>query len=126
MAMAKSLVAVVMAMATIALCASSVAAETGEATFYTPPYVPSACYGFVDKGVMIAAASPAVYASGAACGRQYTVTCTGPASACRGASVVVTVVDLCPGCTGTSLDLSQEAFAIIADPNAGRINIEFH
>ncbi|WOL15197.1 EG45-like domain containing protein [Canna indica] len=130
MVMAKSSV-VVMAMAMIALNALSVVAITGEATFYTPPYVPSACFGFQDMGVMIAAASPALYANGAACGRRYSVTCTGgtnsvPMPCKTGTSVVVTIVDLCPGCTGTSLDLSQEAFAIIANPDAGRVKIEFN
>lgn len=78
---------------------------------------------------MIAAASDAIWDNRAACGRNYRVTCTGPTNQgvpqpCRG-SVVVKVVDYCPpGCAGT-IDLSQEAFAIIADPNAGKVNIEY-
>ncbi|KAL3535295.1 hypothetical protein ACH5RR_003756 [Cinchona calisaya] len=104
-------------------------AATGTATFYTPPYVPSSCFGFQDNGVMIAAASDAIWDNRAACGRNYRVTCTGPTNQgvpqpCRG-SVEVKIVDYCPpGCAGT-IDLSQEAFAIIADPNAGKVNIEF-
>ncbi|PON83071.1 RlpA-like double-psi beta-barrel domain containing protein [Trema orientale] len=47
------------------------AQETGIATFYTPPYQPSSCYGFKDQGVMIAAASDAIYNNGAACGKMY-------------------------------------------------------
>lgn len=90
----------------------------------------SACYGNEDEGVMIAAASDAIWDNGAACGRRYSVTCTGPTNQgvpqpCKGTSVVVTVVDYCPaGCQGT-IDLSQEAFSIIADPDAGKINIDF-
>ncbi|KAI6690540.1 hypothetical protein NL676_027368 [Syzygium grande] len=44
----------------------------------------------------------------------------------RSEVVVVKVVDLCPpnSCQGT-IDLSQEAFASIADPNAGDINIQY-
>ncbi|KAL3535301.1 hypothetical protein ACH5RR_003762 [Cinchona calisaya] len=105
-------------------------AATGTATFYTPPYIPSSCFGFQDNGVMIAAASDAIWNNRAACGRNYRVTCTGPTNQgvprpCR-ASVVVKIVDYCPpGCAGT-IDLSQEAFAIIADPNAGKVNIEYH
>ena len=40
--------------------------------------------------------------------------------------VVVTIINYCPppGCQGT-LDLSQEAFGIIADPEEGKINIDF-
>ncbi|XP_038696773.1 EG45-like domain containing protein [Tripterygium wilfordii] len=109
---------------------SVASAETGTATFYTV-YVPSACYGYEDQGVMIAAASPSIYNNGAACGRMYNVRCTGPTNQgvpqpCRGNGVTVKVVDLCPGCQGLSLDLSQEAFSQIADPDAGRIQIEFN
>ena len=89
----------------------------------------SACYGFEDRGTMIAAASPALYANGAACGRRYSVACTSGTNAvpnpCRNGRVTVTVVDLCPGCPANGLDLSQEAFSIIADPAAGRINIDY-
>ncbi|XP_006845496.2 EG45-like domain containing protein [Amborella trichopoda] len=110
--------------------ASHAAAATGTATFYTPPYVPSSCFGFQDNGVMIAAASDAIWDNRAACGRNYRVRCTGGTNQgvpepCRGDSVVVRVVDYCPpGCRST-IDLSQEAFSQIADPNAGVINIEY-
>ncbi|KAK9210761.1 hypothetical protein WN943_000134 [Citrus x changshan-huyou] len=46
----------------------------GTATYYTPPYIPSACYGFADQGVMIAAASEAIWNGGGACGQYYQVT----------------------------------------------------
>ncbi|KAL7257581.1 hypothetical protein ACSBR1_003817 [Camellia fascicularis] len=78
---------------------------------------------------MIAAASDAIEGK-ATCGRNYKVTCTGPTNQgvphpCTGKSVVVTIVDYCPpGCRGT-IDLSQDAFAIIADRNAGKVNIEY-
>lgn len=77
---------------------------------------------------MIAAASDAIWDNRAACGRNYRVTCTGGTNAvpnpCRG-SVVVKVVDYCPpGCRGT-IDLSQEAFAIMGNPDAGVVNIEY-
>ncbi|XP_038712228.1 EG45-like domain containing protein [Tripterygium wilfordii] len=109
---------------------SMASAGPGIATFYTE-YVPSACYGFEDQGVMIAAASPKIYNDGAACGRMYNVRCTGPTNQgipqpCRGNGFTVKVVDLCPGCQGSALDLSQEAFSQIADPDAGRIHIEFN
>ncbi|KAK1322733.1 EG45-like domain containing protein [Acorus calamus] len=121
---------ILLAAVTLLGLASLAAADTGTATFYTPPYVPSSCYGYQDKGVMIAAASDVIWNNRAACGRRYSVTCTGRTNLgvlqpCRG-SVVVTIVDYCPaGCAGT-IDLSQEAFAIIADPNAGKVQIEYH
>ncbi|KAJ6812371.1 putative EG45-like domain containing protein [Iris pallida] len=91
----------------------------------------SACDGFTDDGTMIAAASEAIWDNGGACGRVYSVTCTGATNAgvsqpCRGGSVSVRIVDRCPPpyCRGT-IDLSQEAFEIIADPDAGKILITY-
>ncbi|CAK7344682.1 unnamed protein product [Dovyalis caffra] len=109
---------------------SVASAIAGTATYYNV-YVPSACYGFQDQGVMIAAASDALYDNGAACGRMYRVTCTGATNQgvpqpCKGGSVTVKIVDRCPSpaCRAT-IDLSQEAFSQIADINAGKINIDY-
>ncbi|KAL7237548.1 hypothetical protein ACSBR2_003783 [Camellia fascicularis] len=69
---------VVMMMVGMVICLATVAhAAQGTATYYGPPYLPSACYGNQDKGVMIAAASDAIGGK-ATCGRNYKVTCTGP------------------------------------------------
>ncbi|KAF5813138.1 putative rlpA-like protein, double-psi beta-barrel [Helianthus annuus] len=111
-------------------CLTSIAhAIAGQATFYTPPYVPSACFGNGDRGVMIAAANIGLFANRTACGTRYRVTCTGTTSTvlqpCTGNSVDVTIVDVCVSCAQNQLDLSQEAFAVIANPDAGRINIEY-
>ncbi|XAR51220.1 hypothetical protein NMG60_11005782 [Bertholletia excelsa] len=121
----------VVVVAATAGCLAAVAnAAEGTATFYTPPYVPSSCNGYQNNGVMIAAASDAIWGNRAACGRRYRVSCIGATNQgvpqpCRGQSVVVTIVDYCPpGCQGT-IDLSQEAFSQIADPNAGKIRIEY-
>ena len=80
---------------------------------------------------MIAAASDAFYNDGEACGQMYQVTCLsgtnlGTPMPCLGGSVVVKIVDHCPpeSCRAT-IDLSQEAFASIADPASGVINISF-
>ncbi|KAL0453800.1 UNVERIFIED_CONTAM: EG45-like domain containing protein [Sesamum latifolium] len=105
-------------------------AIAGTATYYTV-YVPSACYGFQDQGTMIAAANSALYNNGAACGRRYRVRCTGPTNQgipqpCRNGEITVKIVDRCPGCGANQLDLSQQAFSSIADPNAGRIRIEYN
>ncbi|XP_012831268.1 PREDICTED: EG45-like domain containing protein [Erythranthe guttata] len=80
---------------------------------------------------MIAAANPSLYNNGAACGTSYRVRCTGRTNAgvlapCRNGEITVRIVDLCPGCGVDQLDLSQEAFSMIADPNAGRILIEYN
>ncbi|KAG1330804.1 putative EG45-like domain containing protein 1 [Cocos nucifera] len=78
---------------------------------------------------MIAAASDAIYANGAACGRRYSVRCTGATNPvphpCTGSGgVVVTIVDHCAGCQAT-LDLSYQVFAAIANPIAGKIKIDY-
>ncbi|XP_062165392.1 EG45-like domain containing protein [Alnus glutinosa] len=118
-------------MVSMAICLTSVVnAAQGTATFYTPPYVPSSCYGYQNDGVMIAAASDAIWGNRAACGRRYRVKCIGATNQgvpqpCKGTNVVVKIVDYCPpGCRGT-IDLSQEAFSMIANPDAGKINIEY-
>jgi len=82
-------------------------------------------------GTMIAAASEVFWNGGAACGDRYVVSCTGATNAgvphpCTGRTVTVQIVDLCtsPACQGT-IDVSQEAFAIIANPDAGKVQIEY-
>ncbi|KAK6156675.1 hypothetical protein DH2020_010923 [Rehmannia glutinosa] len=121
----------VLILALVASCLISMStAIPGQATFYTT-YVPSSCYGFQDQGTMIAAASPAIFNNRAACGRRYRIRCTGPTNQgvlqpCRNGEIIVRVVDLCPGCQANQFDLSQEAFSMIADPNAGRILIEYN
>ncbi|RLN35095.1 EG45-like domain containing protein [Panicum miliaceum] len=131
MAMPKAAASVALAMAVgLVAMVSLVAGTPGLATFYTPSYLPSACYGYQEQGVMIAAASEAFWNGGEACGHQYVVSCTGATNEgvphpCTGRSVTVKIVDLCPaGCRGT-IDLSQEAFAVIADPNAGKVHVEY-
>ncbi|XP_062165147.1 EG45-like domain containing protein [Alnus glutinosa] len=121
-----------MMVVSMVICLTSVAyAAEGTATFYTPPYVPSSCYGYQNDGVMIAAASDVIWGNRAACGRSYRVKCTGATNLgvpqpCKGTSVVVKIVDYCPpGCQGT-IDLSQEAFSMIVNPDAGKIKIEYN
>ncbi|KAI3710587.1 hypothetical protein L2E82_40371 [Cichorium intybus] len=106
--------------------------DTGIGTINDPPYLPSACYGFVDKGVMIAAANQDLYQGGAACGKYFEVTCTGgtnlgtPHPCTANPTVTIMITDLCPppGCKG-DLDLSHESFSAIADPAAGGIKISY-
>ncbi|KAL5804614.1 hypothetical protein ACOSQ3_031414 [Xanthoceras sorbifolium] len=90
----------------------------------------SACYEHQDKGVMIAAASGGLYNSGAACGQYYLVTCVSGTNAgdppCRdGGMAIVMITDFCPSASCETLSLSKEAFAAIADLDAGVINIAF-
>ncbi|CAI0438690.1 unnamed protein product [Linum tenue] len=93
----------------------------------------SACFGEKHEGVMTAAANEdALWHRGDACGKVYKVRCVGGtnqgvARPCKkGKTVTVKIIDLCPsnGCQAT-IDLSREAFAHIADPDEGIINIAF-
>ncbi|XP_042484637.1 EG45-like domain containing protein [Macadamia integrifolia] len=108
---------------------SAASAASGTATYYSRPYIPSACYGNQDNGVMIAGASDAIWDNKAACGRRYSVRCTGAANTrphpCRGGTITVEIVDYCANCNGT-INLSQDAFQMIADLQAGKIKIEYN
>lgn len=122
--------AILLAAAVLGCLVSASLADQGTATYYTV-YTPSACYGNQDEGTLIAAASDALWNGGAACGTMYTVTCVGgtnetPNPCNPGASVTVKIVDRCPspGCQAT-LDLSQQAFAIIGNLGAGKIVIDY-
>ncbi|KAK3221740.1 hypothetical protein Dsin_008765 [Dipteronia sinensis] len=65
-----------------------------------------------------------------ACGRKYRVRFIGGANKAphpchNGESVVVTVVDFCqPPCNGI-LNLSQDAFDVIVDRDAGKVRVEY-
>ncbi|XP_062172605.1 EG45-like domain containing protein [Alnus glutinosa] len=109
-------------------------ASKGTATFYNPPYVPSACYGYKDNGVNVAAVTNffRVDKRSFFCGSLIWVKCIGGTNLlapnpCTSSSVLVRVVDNCPTCQST-INLSKHAFSTIADPNAGKIKIlmKFH
>uniref|UniRef100_A0A0D9X939 Expansin-like EG45 domain-containing protein n=1 Tax=Leersia perrieri TaxID=77586 RepID=A0A0D9X939_9ORYZ len=130
MAMTKTS-SMLLVMALVLGTASLATAASGVATFYTQ-YTPSACYGNKNMGNMVAAANGRLYNNGAVCGRCYTVKCTGAASGggnpCTGASVTVKMVDNCAskdGCQST-IDLSKQAFAKIANLDAGIIRITYN
>jgi len=81
----------------------------------------SACYGNRDMGNMVAAASDSFW-NGAVCGRCYRVKCTGAAyggsgNPCKGGSS--------DGCQST-IDLSKQAFAKIANLDAGEVKVDFN
>ncbi|KAF7808535.1 EG45-like domain containing protein [Senna tora] len=97
------------------------------ATFYNPPYNPSACFGNSKiNGVMIAAAGSDLFKK-SVCGKKFSVKCVGKSHACKtNKPIVVTFVDMCPGCGGSNIDLSREAFGSIAHRSAGVIDVEIH
>ncbi|GLJ53216.1 hypothetical protein SUGI_1134150 [Cryptomeria japonica] len=96
--------------------------DKGMVSFYTD-FGPTACYGNdtsqIPEDNNVGRASDEIWDNGAACGRQYSVTCTGTDStpiSCKTGSIVVNIVDNCSvGCRGT-MDLAQNAFEAIAVP----------
>ncbi|KAA8522797.1 hypothetical protein F0562_009220 [Nyssa sinensis] len=112
--------------------ANPIVYKNGTATYYGPPYVPSACYGNQSKGVFVAKVSAALWKNRTACGDIYKVKCTGPTNPtvlqpCKpGTFVLVKVVDYCrpPSCNAT-FDLSRNAFNVIAFTSSREINIEY-
>ncbi|KAL8488754.1 hypothetical protein ACS0TY_024883 [Phlomoides rotata] len=89
----------------------------------------SSCNGSEDQGTMLATVNPSLFNNKAACGTFYKVRCTGSTStprACRNGEVRVKIVVLCPGCGPNQFDLSREAFSVIANPDAGRILIDYN
>ncbi|OAY31863.1 EG45-like domain containing protein [Manihot esculenta] len=125
------MVAMVSCLASVALAAQGIAVwypnKSGPGK---PPYTPSKCYGNQNNGAMIAGVSDALWNNGAACGRRYRVRCIGGANLAphpckQGTSVVVKVVDYCSrGCQG-EINLSRDAFAQIADPEAGIVKVQY-
>lgn len=89
----------------------------GEATYYDANGT-GACGFPASTDFMVAAINDEQY-SKANCGRCIAV--TGPLG-----TVVVRIVDKCPGCSFGDVDLSQTAFGRIAKLSAGRIDIKWH
>lgn len=90
---------------------------SGEATYYDADGT-GACGFAASNDFMVAAINDEQY-SKANCGKCVEV--TGP-----NGTVVVRIVDKCPGCDSGDLDLSQTAFSKIAKLSAGRVKITWH
>ncbi|OVA19117.1 Expansin/pollen allergen [Macleaya cordata] len=112
--------------------------DVGTAAQYSPPYLPSACYGNdvsqFPTNNLFASASEGIWDNGASCGRQYLVRCISASEqgiCVTGVTIPITIVDRevtsisLPSTSGTTMALSETAFALIADLSANEINIEF-
>ncbi|KAF7341367.1 Barwin-like endoglucanase [Mycena venus] len=86
------------------------------ATFFIPGGAFGACGKPIQNSDFAVALSSANYAGGAHCGQTLTVQF-------QGRSIVVTVADLCPGCAANGIDLTEGAFAALADPAVGVIQV---
>jgi hypothetical protein len=100
----------------------SVAARAGggprTATYYATRGMGNCSYPRPPADGLYVALSTPEYAKAARCGGYLEV--SGPDG-----SVVVKVVDRCPGCTAGHIDLSETAFARLAPLSAGRIGVTY-
>ncbi len=94
------------------------AVHTGEGTYYGATGAGNCGFDPSPQNLMVAALNHVDYAGSALCGAFIQV--SGPQG-----SVIVRIVDQCPGCPEGDVDLSQEAFAQIAQLSAGRVPISW-
>ncbi|CAH2051308.1 unnamed protein product [Thlaspi arvense] len=103
-------------------------AAQGRAVYYDPPYTRSACYGRQYE-TMVVGVRTNLWQGSRACGRRYRVRCLGATynypGACTGRTVVVKVVDFCREPCNGDLNLSRDAFRVIANTDAGNIRVEY-
>lgn len=94
--------------------------KAGVATFYDADGTGHCSFDKSPHDLDVTAVAMPEYNGSAACGACLVVTGS------KG-DVTVRVVDSCPGCrgTGVDLDLSMQAFAKIADPKQGRVDIRY-
>jgi expansin (peptidoglycan-binding protein) len=93
--------------------------ETGDGTYYAATGAGACSFDPSPNDLDVAAMDAPLWAGSAPCGECVAI--TGPKG-----MVTVRIVDLCPECKAGDLDLSQEAFAKIADVSAGRVKITWH
>jgi len=98
--------------------ANSNPVHQGIATYYDATGDGSCMFGPSPNDLLVAAMNEDEYNNAAVCGSYAHV--TGPKG-----SVVVRIVDLCPGCRAGHLDLSEEAFGRIADHVQGIVDIRW-
>ena len=91
----------------------------GQATYYDADGSGNCSFDPSPGDLMVAAMNDTDYVNAWLCGAYVEI--TGPKG-----TVVVRIVDRCPECPSGNIDLSAEAFARIADPIDGRVNIAWH
>lgn len=90
--------------------------HSGEGTYYSADGGGNCSFDPSPSNLMVAAMNHVDYADSAICGAF--IELTGPSG-----TVTVRITDQCPECLVGDVDLSQQAFALIADPVAGRVPI---
>jgi expansin len=92
------------------------ATRSGEATYYDATGAGNCSFDPTPNDLMVGAMNQTDYAGSLLCGAYVQI--SGPNGV-----VVVRIVDRCPECPAGNIDLSQEAFARIANLSAGRVPI---
>lgn len=100
-------------------CTDAAPEASGEGTYYDADGSGNCSFDASPGDLLVAAMNAVDYNTAAWCGACLDV--TGPMG-----SVTVRVVDQCPECAQGDLDLSREAFALIAPLSAGRVPITWH
>ena len=93
--------------------------EIGDGTYYSADGTGNCSFDASPNDLLVAAMNAPDYNNAAWCGACLEV--TGPMG-----QVTVRVVDSCPGCAHGDLDLSPQAFQMIAPLSAGRVSIIWH
>lgn len=92
--------------------------HTGEATYYDATGAGNCSFDPSPENLMVAAMNHTDYDNAALCGAYVQI--AGP-----NGSVMVRIVDRCPRCAPGDIDLSRQAFALIADLADGRVPISW-
>ena len=104
-------------------CPDTPIIHSGEATFYDYVVGSGSCsFDSTDTASddsMVGAMNQYDYLNSQICGACLSV--TGPR-----ATILIRIVDLCPGCVKGGIDLSPNAFLLIADTSQGRVPITWH
>ncbi|XP_012071639.1 EG45-like domain containing protein [Jatropha curcas] len=103
--------------------------STGTASVYDPPYSPNQCYGDDPlTTTLVATVSEALWAGGDNCKKTLRVRCIKSSDASKPCklhtSVDVKVADYCPDC-GITFQISDDAYAKIADPAAPSLQVGY-
>ncbi|HEY4059763.1 MAG TPA: expansin EXLX1 family cellulose-binding protein [Kofleriaceae bacterium] len=101
-------------------CSSAPAPEMGDGTYYAADGTGNCSFDASPNDLLVGAMNNPDYGADAAwCGGCVAI--TGPKG-----SVNVRIVDRCPECAKGDIDLSPQAFDMIADHSAGRVGITWH
>jgi expansin len=100
-------------------CYASFVENPGQGTYYAADGTGNCSFDASPDDLLVAAMNKPDYGNSQWCGACLEV--TGPNGTVR-----VRVVDSCPGCAHGDLDMSPQAFDMIADHAAGRVPISWH